>query len=244
MWERWFAYGSYYSHGLLVPVISLFLIWQKRHELRSIKLEPATAGLWLFVAGIVLHLVSLLFRVYFTSGFSMLIVIAGIVWCVWGKNYMKAILFPIVFLAFMVPLPIVVVISISFQLKILAAQIATALLNVINIPAFQEGSYIRMTHAAIIVEDVCSGLRSLIALLALGALFSYWMPSGKIKRLVMFLSSVPIALVTNVCRIMALAIIGEMWGTRYITGSVESFFGFCVFVLAFFLLSEVEKLLK
>ena len=157
---------------------------------------------------------------------------------------MKAILFPIVFLAFMVPLPIVVVISISFQLKILAAQIATALLNVINIPAFQEGSYIRMTHAAIIVEDVCSGLRSLIALLALGALFSYWMPSGKIKRLVMFLSSVPIALVTNVCRIMALAIIGEMWGTRYITGSVESFFGFCVFVLAFFLLSEVEKLLK
>jgi exosortase len=245
MWERWFTYDSYYSHGILIPVISLLLIWQKRNELRNIKAQPSPEwGMRLFITGIIIHLLSLLFRVYFTSGFSMIIVLAGFILYVFGKNIMKEIVFPVAFLVFMVPLPLVSIINVSFQLKLLSTQMATAMLNVINIPAVQQGSYIRMDHASIVVEDVCSGLRSLIALMALGALFAYWLKAGKVKKVALFLSSIPIALITNMLRIVALAVISEFWGTKYVPGLVEDISGLSVFVLAFLFLSQVEKLLE
>lgn len=244
MWERWFERDSYYSHGILVPLISALLIWQKRHALKNIKIETSPLGMRLFTAGIILHVLSVVFRVYFTSGFSMILVIAGFILSVYGRKFFKEISFPVIFLIFMVPLPLVTVINISFQMKLLSAMMASAVLNFINIPAIQQGSYIRMEHASIIVEDVCSGLRSLIALMALGALFAYWMKSRMVNRVFLFFTSIPIALVTNMVRIICLAIISEFFGPQYVTGSVENFFGLSVFVLAFLLLSGVEKLLK
>jgi exosortase len=244
MWERWFAYDSYYSHGILIPLITIVLIIQKRDLLKSMKPQPSFGGIWVFAIGITVHLVSILFRVYFTSGFSMIIVLAGFVLCVYGKKILKEILFPIIFLSFMIPLPLVAIVNISFQLKLLSAKMAAIMLNVINIPAIQEGSYIRMSHASVVVDDVCSGLRSLIALLALGALFAYWMKSGKIKKTILFFSSIPIALITNMFRIMALAMISEFFGVQYITGTIHIIFGMLVFIGAFFILSRLEKLLE
>jgi len=244
MQDRWFAKDSYYSHGVLIPFITFLLIWQKRNEMKQIKLEPSAWGMGLFVIGIIIHLLSLLLRVYFTSGFSMIIVLAGFVLCVYGKKLLKEILFPVIFLVFMVPLPVLTVINLSFQLKLLSAKMAAVMLNVINIPAVQQGSYIHMTHASVVVEDACSGLRSLIALMALGALFAYWMRSGKLKKVVLFLSSIPVALLTNMFRIMALAIISEFWGAKYVTGFVDGFFGFLVFVTAFLMLTRIEKVLQ
>jgi exosortase len=244
MWGRWFTYDSYYSHGVLIPFISALLIWQKRNVLKDIEAESSPWGMRLFVIGIVIHLLSMVFRVYCTSGFSMIIVLAGFILHVYGKKVLREILFPVVFLVFMVPLPLVTVIDISFQLKLLSTQMATAMLNVINIPAVQQGSYIRMDHASIVVEDVCSGLRSLIALMALGALFAYWLKAGKVKKTALFLSSIPIALITNMLRIVALAIVSEFWGTKYVPGLIEDMSGLSVFVLAFLLLSQVEKLLE
>jgi exosortase len=244
MWQRWFGPDSYYSHGILVPFISVFLIWQKRDVLKNIKAIPSPWGMRLFVTGIVIHLLSLFCRIYFVSGFSMIIVLVGFVLCIYGKNMLTEILFPVVFLVFMVPLPLEIVTNISFQLKLLSTQMATAMLNVVNVPAVQQGSYIRMEHASVIVEDVCSGLRSLIALMALGALFSYWMKSGKVKKAILFCSSIPIALITNMFRIMALAVISEFCGTKYVPGLVEDISGLSVFVLAFLMLSQAEKLLE
>jgi len=244
MWERWFIPGSYYSHGILIPLISVLLIWQKRDALKNTKVKSSLWGMKLFILGVVIHLLSLLFRVYFTSGFSMIIVLAGFVLCFYGKNVLQVILFPIIFLVFMVPLPVVTLINISFQLKLLSAHMATMMLNVINMHAVQQGSYILTEHASVLVEDVCSGLRSLVALMALGALFAYWLRAGKVKKTVLFLSSIPIALITNMLRIMFLAIVSEFWGTKYVPGLVEDLAGLSVFLLAFLLLSQVEQLLK
>jgi len=244
MWERWFARDSYYSHGILIPFLTVFLIWQKRDVLKNIKAESSTSGLWLFIVGIFIHVLSLLFRVYFTSGFSMIVVLAGFTWCVFGKNILKQVFFPIIFLIFMVPLPLVTVINISFQLKLLSAKMAAVMLNVINIPAFQQGSFIRMAHASVVVDDVCSGLRSLIALMALGALFAYWMKSGKAKKAVLFFSSIPIAVITNMFRIMVLSVISEWGQAKYVTGLVHNLLGILVFALAILFLIKIEKLLK
>ncbi|MBI5150107.1 MAG: exosortase [Candidatus Omnitrophica bacterium] len=244
MWDRWFARDSYYSHGILVPFVSGYLIWQMRDELARIKPKRSPLGMPLIVTGLFIHVISSLFRVYFTSGFSMIIVLAGVILFLYGTTTFKKILFPLGFLVFMMPVPLVVIANISFKMKILAAQIATALLNNMGLPALREGSIIKMHHAYVIVDDICSGLRSLISLMALGSIFAYWMKGPMLKRVILFCATVPIAVITNVCRIIFLSFISEVWGPQYATGFVHDFSGFMLFAIAFALLYAVGKILE
>src|SRR3989338_10448123 len=244
MWDRWFARDSYYSHGILVPLVTIFLIWQKRDELKAIKREESPWGMRLIIGGVLLHVLSSLFRVYFVSGFSMLTVLIGLTLYFYGWKMFRAVSFPICFLIFMIPLPLVVITDISFTMKIFAAKIAAFLLNSMRIPAIREGSLIKMQHAYVMVDDVCSGLRSLISLTALGSIFAYWMKSEMGKRILLFLSTIPIAIITNVFRVVFLSAIAEIWGPQFATGFVHDFSGFAVFALAFLLLYAAGKILE
>lgn len=245
MWDRWFARDSYYTHGLLIPFISGYLIWQKRKALSEIEIKSSAWGMRLFVLGLLIHLISALFQIYFTSGFSLIVVLIGLVLHFYGSKVLRIVLFPLCFLVFMVPLPMVLIANISFQLKLLAAKISVYVLNnQMRLPCIQDGSTILMRHAQVVVDDVCSGLRSLISLTALGSLFAYWMKGGMIKRSIVFLSTIPIAVLTNVIRILILASVSEIWGTNYARGFLHEFSGFLVFGLAFLLLYIVEKTIE
>jgi len=244
MWDRWFARDSYYSHGILVPFVVVYLIWQMRDELKLIKREQSPWGLRLIIVGVILYLASAALRIYFSSGFSMLIVFFGMILHFYGEKIFRKIAFPLAFLAFMIPLPMVIIKNISFKLKILAAEIATVMLNGMRIPAIREGSMIKMRSAYVVVDDVCSGLRSLISLTALGAIFAYWMTGSTFKKVLLFLSTIPIAIITNVCRVILLSGISEIWGSQYATGFIHDATGFMVFGLAFILLFAVGKLLE
>ncbi len=244
MWDRWFSNDSYYSHGILVPFVSGFLIWQMRDDLKQLKPKSSVWGVWLIVLGVLIHMVSSLFRIYFTSGFSILIVLAGAILHFGGEELFKRAAFPAAFLFFMIPLPHVVVANISFKLRLLAAHIATISLNSLRIPALQEGTIINMRNACVIVDDVCSGLRSLIALAALGSIFTFWMKGKLAKRLLLFLSTVPIAMITSATRVTFLAAVSEIWGTRYATGIVHDVSGFLFFGLAFVLFFIVKNLIE
>jgi len=244
MWDRWFARDSYYSHGILVPFVTIYLIWHMKDTLKDIKPKQSPLGLLLIAVGLTVYLLSSVVRIYFSSGFSMIIVVYGVVLYFWGKEIFWKISFPLAFLLFMVPLPEVAIINMSFRLKLFAASIATYMLNHMRIPAIREGSIIRMRTSEIIVDDVCSGLRSLISLLALGSIFAY-MIKGKIwKRIILFASAVPIAIITNVIRVIILGSISEIWGPDYVRGFLHEATGFMVFGLAFIFLYGVAKLLE
>ena len=233
MWDRWFVRDSYYSHGMLVPFVTIYLIWQMKDELAKIERSESPWGMRFIVVGIVLYLISSMLRIYFSSAISMMIVLVGLILYFFGSAVLSKIAFPIAFLFFMIPLPMVVIANISFKLKLFAAQIATILLNHMRIPAIREGSVIKMMDAQVVVDDVCSGLRSLISLTALGSIFAFWMKSNRVKKALLFLSTIPIAVITNVCRILLLAFISEIWGSQYARGFVHDFSGFMVFGLEF-----------
>jgi len=244
MWDRWFARDSYYSHGILIPFVTIYLIWQKREELALIEKARSSWGLPLIIAGMMMHVFASLMRVYFISGFSMLIVFIGLILFFYGNAVFRKILFPVMFLIFMIPVPLVIITNISFKMKIFAAKIATIVLNNSGIPAVREGSVIRMQHAQVIVDDVCSGLRSLISLMALGSIFAYWMKSPMTKRSILFLTTIPIAIITNVFRVIFLSSIAEIWGVQYATGFLHDASGFLVFALAFVLLYMSMRILE
>lgn len=244
MVDRWSAKDTYYSHGFLVPLIIIFIVWLKKDNLSKLKLKPSGWGWLFFISGVLIHLVSALWRVYFSSGFSIILVMVGLVLLFFGKAFLRRLWFPISFLVFMIPLPLIAIANISFKLKIFAAQISTSIINGLGVAAIREGSIIKTRHSYIIVEDPCSGIRSLIALIALGALMAYFMDSTRIKKVMLFISSIPIALASNVIRITTLSLVSEMYGAKFITGKFHDTMGVLVFVFAFLGLSLVGKVLE
>lgn len=241
---RWTVVDTYYSHGFLVPFISIFIVWLKRKKLSKLKINPSNSGWLFFIFGILIHLLSTLWQVNFSSGFSLIFVLIGLVLLFLGKDYLRQLMFPILFLLFMIPLPMVAIANLSFRLKIFAAQVSTFIINKMGVPAIREGSAIKTAHSYLMVEDPCSGIRSLVALIALGALMAYFSDISRAKKIVLFLSSIPIAIATNVIRIVTLSLASEMYGAKLATGWFHNTMGILVSVFAFIALALVGKLLE
>lgn len=252
MVDRWSDKDTYYSHGFLVPFVSGLIVWLKKDRLKALKIKPSNPRLrreaslgWLFfISGILIHIVSALWRIYFSSGFSLILVLTGLVLLFLGKEFLRQVMFPIIFLIFMVPLPLVAIANISFKLKIFAAHISTIIVNKLGIPAVRDGSVIKTAHSYLVVEDPCSGIRSLIALIALGALMAYFSNISRLRKAALFISSIPIALSSNVVRIVSLSLASEMYGAKFATGMFHDAMGVLVFVFAFAGLSLVGKVLE
>ena len=244
MIDRWTIADTYYSHGLLIPMISVFIVWQKREKLSKIKIKPANSGWILFISGISVHIVSALWRVYFTSGFSILLTLAGLILLFLGKDFLKQLWFAVLFLAFMIPLPLVSISHISFKLKVLASQLAVAIVTALGIGASRAGSIIKTRHSYLIVEDPCSGIQSLIALIALGALLAYLSRLSAARKIILFLSSIPVAIFSNAIRITTLTIANEIYGAQQISRAVHDIMGIAVFACAFFVLQILNKTLE
>lgn len=244
MVDRWFAEESYYGHGFLIPLVSLYIVWQRRELLGKIKASGVGAGLWIVVAGLLAHILCASLKIYFLSGFTLIFVLYGLVLFFFGKEMVRNLTFPIFFLLAMIPLPLALIGVLTVKMKLFAAQCSTVVLNHIGFPSIRDGSIIRMPHSFISVEAPCSGLRSLIALLTLGLLFAYAMKVSYAKKCVLFLSSVPIAVATNVVRIVMVAAVNDLYGEKVAMGLFHDASGFVVFGLAFAGLFGVSKILE
>ena len=244
MWDRWFAKESYYGHGILIPIISLYIVWQRRELLKKAKISSGMSGLIFIAVGLFIHIICMLLKVYFISGFSLILVIYGLILFFFGKEMTKRLIFPIFFLLAMVPLPLVLIGNLTVKLKLFAAQCATFTLNRIGFPSILDGSIIRMPNSSTTVGAPCSGLRSLISLLTLGLIFSFFMKVSYFKKGLLLLSAMPIAMATNILRIIILAIVNDLYGGKVAMGFFHDFSGFLVFAIAFLGLFAVGRMVE
>lgn len=244
MWDRWFAKESYYGHGALIPLVSLYFLWQRRDLLRKTKKSNQLAGLFIVGAGLFVHMACAMLKVYFISGFSFVFVLFGLVLFFFGKEVTKKLIFPIFFLLAMIPFPLVLVGNLVVKLKLLAAGGGTFILNRIGFPSILDGSIIRMPNSFISIGAPCSGLRSLIALITLGIIFAHAMGVSYFKKGLVLLSAVPIAIASNILRITMLAVINDLYGQKLALGFFHDFSGFLVFVFAFLGLFGVGRMLE
>jgi exosortase len=233
MVARWTAAESYYGHGFLIPLVSLYVIWQRKELLKKAKISSELTGLIIVAIGLLVHILCALLKVYFISGFSFVFALYGLVLFFFGKEVARNLIFPIFFLLAMIPLPLVLISNLTVKLKLFAAQCATVILNKIGFPSIRNGSIIRMPNSFIAVEAPCSGLRSLIALLTLGLIFSFAIKVSYYKKGLILLSSMPIALAANMVRILMLATVNDLYGEEVAMGFFHDFLGFFVFAFAF-----------
>ncbi len=229
----WTAPESYYGHGFLVPLASLFVVWHRRGFLKAARLSTENTGLFIVAIGIIVHIICAALKVYFISGVSFVFVLYGLVLFFFGKEITRNLIFPIFFLLAMIPLPLAMIGVLTIKLKLLVAEISVLILNNIGFPSILDGSTIRMPASYLIIEAPCSGLRSLISLITVGLLFALAMKLSYLKKGVLFLLSVPIAIATNVLRIVMLSVVNDLYGEKVAMGFFHDFTGFLVFALAF-----------
>ncbi len=244
MATRWEQENSYYSHGWLVLPISAFLVYRCREGLARCHKGCDLWGFAVLIPALTLHLVATAWRIGFLSGFAMLGVLVGLILLLYGRLLLRAILFPVVFLVFMVPLPEVLIEKISFTLKMMAAAVAAAFLDLVGLVAVREGSYIHTPNGPVVVDDVCSGLKYLIALTAFGALYSYVSALKGRDKYLLFAAAIPISFLANVVRVTLLVLIGYNWGVEATQKWYShDLLGFALFGVAFVMLFTVESVL-
>ncbi len=246
MYGRYMNADSYYSHGFLVPFVTLFLIWMKRDQLLKQPQQESRAGLVLIVAALLLHILGTLLYIFAVSAFSLFFLIIGLTLFLCGKENTRTISFPLLFLIFMFPLPQAIISIVSFPLKMFAAKAGVWIVGLLGIPIHGEGFNIFIPAGELLVGNPCSGIRSLIAFMALGAVFAYLSNLTLARKYILFFISIPIALLSNIIRVPILILISYYWGLESAAPDtlVHTASGLLVFVLGFFLLMLAAKVLE
>jgi exosortase len=233
MVDRWSAGDSYYGHGFIVPFVSLYWIFRSREKIAACDKKSDFFGLFIFMSGFGLQLIASVLRIYFLSAFSLVILLFGVVYFLFGTQVVRIVWFPIAFLAVMVPLPLLLISEITMYMKMIVSQVATYLVNAIGIRAVQQGSYIYTPNAVCLVGDPCSGLRSFLAFLCLGLIFAYISKISFWKKVILVIAGLPLAIIFNVFRVFTMTVLGEIYGMEFVkTKTVHDGGGILVFVLA------------
>lgn len=233
-----------YSHGYLIPFIAGYMIWNIRKELLQIEISPNNWGALLILAGAGQLIVAWVGSEYFLQRTSIIVILFGITLFLAGSTFARKLSIPLLYLIFMIPIPAIIWNKFAFPMKLFASYIAVHVVNAIGISILREGNILHLASTTLEVADACSGIRSLTSLLALSAAFVFFVNLTKWKKLVLFLSAVPIAIFTNVLRLTITAALASRYGEKVARGFLHDFSGWLIFMLGLVMLIGVNVLLS
>jgi exosortase len=257
-----------YSHGLLIPFIIGYIIWSQRDKLARAVDRPsillggaailfALFALWAGVAGAELY----------TQRLSLLLILAGITVYFWGLSLLRLLLVPLGLLFLAMPIPAIIFNKIAFPLQLFASRCAVWSMSMLGIPVLRQGNIIELKPLnsfdtkKLEVVEACSGIRSLMTLLTLAVVFAYfshspsdnspgsgsrfgWLRSyGFWRSVILVVSAVPIAILTNAFRVSGTGVLSHYYGTAVADGFFHSFSGWAIYIVAFILLFGIGMIL-
>jgi exosortase len=218
------------AQGLVIVPCAALMAWLRR---RSLAAEPAAGewrGLWVAGAGCALHLLSLLAAGVYASQLSFVLVLAGVVWTLWGLRRLRLLALPMLLLAAAIPLPSLVYASLSMPLRLLASRIACGVADLAGIAVYREGNIIHLAGISLGVWEACSGLNSLSTLIVGAVLLGFLLCRLPLTRLLVCLAAIPIALMANIVRVTGTAILSD-WRPAYAMGFYHAFSGWLLFMV-------------
>ena len=212
MYQRYMSPDSYYSHGFIVPFIVGYLVWCKRNSLEIIEGKNNIIGLAVIVTALMIHIIATSLYIFSISGFSIIILLVGVCVYIYGVRFTRVIWFSLAYIIFMIPMPLAFISMISFPLRIFVTEYGVKLVRLSGIPVLREGFIISIPQGVLLVGNPCSGMRSLIAFLAIGAIFAYLSNLNNARKMILVLLTIPIALITNLIRVFFLVIWSYKFG--------------------------------
>ncbi|GAB7024027.1 exosortase A [Salidesulfovibrio brasiliensis] len=233
-----------YSHGFLIPVVAGWFVYTGWQDLRDTEVRPSDLGGLLVLAGAAQFVLAWLATEYFNMRLSMVVLLAGAVLLFFGREVFRKLRLPIGYLVLMVPLPYILYDAVAFPLKLFVAKVSVKTLQLMNFAVFREGNVISFPNITLEVADACSGLRSIMSLIALAVTLAFIMLRSPYKRLLLILLAVPFAVFTNTLRVIATGVLARYFGRQAAEGFFHEFAGIAVFVMALVLLLASGFILK
>lgn len=228
MWGLWRPSDPYSTGGLLIPLISLYLVWNRRARLRDLIPAGSNWGLAVMGLGAGMYLLGSWTGVHYAYACSLIILIWGLILWLSGKQIARKLLFPVAFLVFMIPLNWVVDV-LTMPLRLTAAQMAAWLPRALGLPTTVDGTDVIVEGYSLLIDLPCSGLRSLLALLAASALLAYHLKAPAWRKLALGMSALPVAVLGNVARIDATLLMGKAFGPKAAEGFFHGLSGIVIF---------------
>lgn len=219
-----------YSHGLLILPISLFLIWQKKDRLERMKFDGSWYGVLIIVVASVLYVVAEISAITILAQYAFFITLFGIAYTLVGMKGMKEIWVPFLLLFFTIPLPALIFQQLSQSLQLISSEIGVVVIRLFDISVFLEGNVIDLGTMKLQVVEACSGLRYLFPLMTLGFIAAYFFKDAIWKKILIFLSTIPITVLMNSFRIGMIGILVEYWGPSMAEGFLHDFEGWFIFM--------------
>ena len=230
------------GHGFFVPVISAFIIWQKREALLAIEPQPNLWGLVVVLLGGAQLIAATLGVELFLTHTAFVITLIGVIWLLRGTETLKMLAFPLFLLFIMVPIPTIIYNRITFPLQLIASRLAAAALDLLGIPVLRDGNVLELPHQTLSVVEACSGIRSLLSLTFLSLVYGYFFEKRIWVRVVLFFATVPIAIIANGSRVTFTGIM-----TQIKPELAEGFFhestGWVIFIVALIILLLFHQLI-
>ena len=227
----WYNFPDF-SAGFLIPFFVAFLVWDKRRQLIQTPVEPSWAGIWL----VALALFELMLGVFgadlFTARTSFVLLCAGLVWTLLGRKMLGQVKFVLLVMLLAIPLPALIFNQITFPLQIKASEFASALLPLAHVPVLREGNVIQLPAMQLEVAEACSGIRSLMSLFTVAIIYGYFLERKTWKRIVLALSSIPIAVAANAARIFGTGVCVQYWDPDKALGFFHEFSGWLMFLVS------------
>jgi exosortase D (VPLPA-CTERM-specific) len=232
-----------YSHGYLIPLVTLYILWEKKELILSSVSEPLWSGVVLIVIAIVVLIVGEISALFLLTQYSFVLLLLGLSLVTIGRAT-KYTLAPIMLLLFAIPLPYVIEVLLTAKLQLWSSSIGVDFIRLFQIPVFLEGNVIDLGVYKLQVVEACSGLRYLFPLMSLGFIAAYFYQASFWKRAVIFLATIPITILMNSFRIGAIGVLVDNWGISMAEGFLHDFEGWIIFMACAFILFVLVWLLE
>jgi exosortase len=243
MAQQWWTDPNY-GHGFLVPVFAAYILWRERSRMREVPVHANDWGLPIMLFAIGVLILGTLGSDHFTARVSFLILIAGLIIFLVGWRALRSIAFPMGYLIFMIPLPSIIYYQLTFPLQLLASRLGGNGLIALGVPTIREGNLLILPNCTLEVVEACSGVRSLLSLLAVVVGYVYLAEPNLWKRCILIAATVPVVIASNGLRLVATGVLSYFFGPEVDSGLAHTALGLAFFAVAFLSILSVHSLLR
>jgi len=231
LFSRWTMSVWHNAHGLFVPPLVAWLAWDELRRCRSLPVRGSAGGFVVLVPALALHALDAGLHTELLSAIALLIALPGISLLVLGTARTRRIAFPLFFLIFALPIPLGMTENLHLVLRHLTVAVTTALLPLLGVTVFTEGTTLHLTRGALTVADACSGFSTLYAALAV-ATFGAYTARSPIRRVLVLALAAPIAVASNIVRVLLLVGLVQGWGPAALHTVLHPLSGLLTFAIA------------
>lgn len=220
------------SHGFAILPLALYILWQKREMLRKEPVRGSWFGLFVAVGALLVYIAANKGEIQTIASAAMLLFLWGGVIFLFGFSIFRACLFPLLILFFMIPVPAQFIAALTMPLQLIVSKASVGLASLVGIPIYREGNVIQLPRGTFEVVQACSGLRSIMTLLTIGAIMAYFTLRSNLLRGILFLLAIPIAIAVNILRIFVLVTVFYFLSIDLSKGILHTIMGLAIFCIA------------